>query len=123
MSLLEVQQLLLHLDPMAKPSQASVTLNDPVTGKDNRNRVGPVGIPHGPKGLRMADGLCYFLIGFCFPIRDLCQCRPHFLLERRSPKVQGTIKPLQLPLEIVSTEKAPSVLTIILNDLAREKTL
>lgn len=62
MGLLKVDELLLHLDPVAESSQTAVAFNHTVTGKDDRDGIRPIGIPNGSKGLRMTDGSCDLLV-------------------------------------------------------------
>ena len=95
---LKIKQLLLHLYPVPEPPQATIAFNHPVAGKDQGDGIRPIGIPHGPTGLGMADGLCDLLIGFCPPEGILPNSLQTFFWKGVPRRSRGQSKRLKFPL-------------------------
>src|ERR1035437_5681009 len=100
-SAFERQQFALYREATPVPTDASPRGDDPVTRKDDGQRVLPACLPDGPERLWTPDPTGQFGIADRLPIGDIGQGEPHTSLERCSLGVERKLKGRAFPGEVL----------------------
>src|SRR5689334_9302892 len=94
------EQPLFAVNASAITTQMPCAPDDAMTGNNQGERVGTVGIGNGTEGRRLAQGNGLFPIAFCLAIGNLAKSTPDLLLKGCADKMEGCFKNLQISPEI-----------------------
>lgn len=100
MSLLEVEQELLDLEPRHVTDQVPIRADDAMARNDDRKRILVIRATYRTHGLGLSQHLRDLLVAARFTIRDALERAPHVLLEGGALQVERKIEFSPLSREI-----------------------